>query len=660
MIDRSVLLTGGSGFLGKAIKARKDNHILSLGRSVSNDIICDLVKDIPELDGKVLKNQHHRSHAASAFYPSPFESAAILTIDGVGEWATATIGKGKGKALEIIKEMHFPHSVGLLYSAFTQFTGFKVNSGEYKMMGLAPYGYPKYVDIILENMLTIFEDGSIALNMDYFDFLEGESMVNEKWAELFGGPAMKQNGRLTQREFDIARSAQVVTEMIIIKMANFAYQVTKEKNLCLAGGVALNCVANGKILENTPFENIWIQPAAGDSGCALGAALDAYYNYFENERILGSLPAQQGSYWGPSFSNEEVKCYLDTFNYDYKKVNDKDLFEEITKELIDGKVVGHMAGRCEYGPRALGNRSILGDSRNTKMQSILNLKIKFRESFRPFAPSVLEENSSDYFELDGDSPYMLLVAPVKRDRLIERKVKESEDLLEIVNEPRSDVPAITHVDYSARIQTVKKAFNPRYHGLISSFKRETDYGLLVNTSFNVRGEPIILTPYDAYRCFMRTNMDVLVIENFILYKKNQNSWPEGMAEGLEEKNKREISVDKKLIKDLNKFFDSDLSILFSLFSRADLLEINLTEDQSTFWREVSNSKGRKSDFEIAKDLIEIDNNEAFVLALTSNWRNEKLAVAFRKHIKTLNEISKKHKKEFLSKEEVDDSIYVMF
>lgn len=622
--------------------------------------IPEVIKQNLKFDGLVLKNQHHRSHAASAYYPSPFDSAAILTIDGVGEWATATIGVAKGGKMEVVKEMHFPHSLGLLYSAFTQFTGFKVNSGEYKMMGLAPYGEPTYVDLILENIVTLHDDGSVELNMEYFDFLSAHSMCNSKWDELFGGPAMELNGRLTKREFDIAKSAQVVTEMAIIKMAEYAHKITGEKNLCMAGGVALNCVANGKILESTPFEDLWIQPAAGDSGCALGAALDAHYNYFGRERLLGELPAQKGSYWGPGFENQEVEAFLKTFGYPYEKLDNEALYSRIAEELMDGKVVGHMGGRCEFGPRALGNRSILGDSRNTKMQSTLNLKIKFRESFRPFAPSVLEEDSPKYFEMEGESPYMLLVAPVNKDRCIDNGKTETEDLLAIVNEPRSDVPAITHVDYSARIQTVKKSFNKRYHDLISAFKAKTDYGLVVNTSFNVRGEPIVLSPYDSYRCFMRTNMDVLVMENFILYKPNQPEWPEDMGVGLEDEEKKVEAEDEKFMKDLHKMFESDITALIKRFENVDLLNMSKDTSRDSIWTDALNSNMKKEDFEIPADMQTIEDNGTFVAALTSKWKNQELAKAFQEQVKSLEKVSKKHKKNFSVQEEVEDSVYVMF
>jgi len=621
--------------------------------------IPDVIRKEMHYEGLILKNQHHRSHAASAYYPSPYESAAVLTIDGVGEWATATIGKAKGDELELIKEMHFPHSLGLLYSAFTQFTGFKVNSGEYKMMGLAPYGQPRFVDAILQHLVTIKEDGSILLNMEYFDFLHGKGMANEKWAELFEGPALPPNSRITRREFDIARSAQVVTEMVIIKMAQHAYELTQEKNLCMAGGVALNCVANGKILQETPFENIWIQPAAGDSGCALGAAFDAYVNYFGNARQPQPSPPQKGSYWGPGFSTDEVTSFLDTFKYPYQELEEKELLDEISKQLIAGKVVGHMAGRCEYGPRALGNRSILGDARNTSMQSTLNLKIKFRESFRPFAPSVLEEDAREYFELQGESPYMLLVAPVNTERCIAVAEKDTEDLLSIVNEARSDVPAITHVDYSARIQTVKQDFNPRYHKLISSFKEKTGYGLVVNTSFNVRGEPIVLSPYDAYRCFMRTNMDVLVMENCILYKEQQPEWPEELGQGLEDIVHQTKSSDKKLERSLDQFFtDVLLPALQSLPSEALLGEPG-AETIESGWTSAPKGAVQRSDFEVNVALSEVD-KDLFHVALSKDWKNKDLVQVFHGIGPQFTALMQKHKITVIEKEMVEDNIYVMF
>ncbi|MDD4872653.1 MAG: carbamoyltransferase [Kiritimatiellae bacterium] len=471
--------------------------------------------------------EHHESHAASAFYPSPFQNAAILTIDGVGEWATSTLGRGNGNKLEIISDLRFPHSLGLLYSAFTYFTGFRVNSGEYKLMGLAPYGEPKYVDLIYNNLLDVKEDGSLALNMKYFGYLDGLTMTNERFAKLFGGPARKAESEITQREMDIARSIQVVTEEIVLKMAKHLHAITGEKNLCLAGGVALNCVANGRLLREGPFKNIWIQPAAGDAGGALGAAMLVWYLIKNGERHTDGIhDSMQGAYLGPEFKDDDIEAYLKNKGYPAKKLIGNEWAKTIAQIIDEQNVIGLLHGRMEFGPRALGNRSIIGDARSTKMQSIMNLKIKYRESFRPFAPSCLVEKKSDFFELDTPSPYMLLVAPVKKERCLGRENTSTVPIRERINQARSDVPAITHVDYSARIQTVDRSTNPRYYDLIKAFEEKTGKGIIINTSFNVRGEPIVCTPEDAYRCFMRTEMDYLVLGSFLLSKKDQPPWLE--------------------------------------------------------------------------------------------------------------------------------------
>jgi carbamoyltransferase len=494
-----------------------------------------ILRKFLKYDGPVLQEIHHRSHAASAFYPSPFEKAAILTIDGVGEWATASIGRGNGNQVELLREMRFPHSLGLLYSAFTQFTGFKVNSGEYKMMGLAPYGEPKYAQTILDHLVDLKEDGSLELNMEYFGFLNTASMFNEKFAALFGGPARKPDSRITRREMDLARSIQLVTEEAMLRMARHAHQLTGEAKLCLAGGVALNCVANGRLLREGPFEDLWIQPAAGDAGCALGAALDAYHTHFGKPRNwhAGARPLQRGSYWGPSYSEDEIEAYLDTHGYPYRKMTGAERPAFLAQCLAEGKVVGHFSGRLEFGPRSLGARSILGDARNPEMQVGLNLKVKYRESFRPFAPSVIAERVQDYFELDRESPFMLIVAPVREERRKPLQPMDGEDMLPYVRQARSDLPAITHVDYSARIQTVTRDDHPAYYEVLEAFEKLTGCGVIVNTSFNVRGEPIICSPHDAYRCFMRTGMNVLAMGDYILLKEEQPPWPEGTAEGLE-------------------------------------------------------------------------------------------------------------------------------
>ncbi len=474
--------------------------------------------------GKVLFTEHHQAHAASAFFPSPFKEAAFLTVDGVGEWATTTYGVGKDNQLNILAEIHFPHSLGLLYSAFTYYTGFKVNSGEYKVMGLAPYGEPKYADLIYEHLIDVKEDGSFRLNMEYFDYPVGLKMTNDKFAKLFGGPPRKPESKLTQREMDLAASIQKVTEDIMLKLARHVKKVTGQRYLCLAGGVALNCVANGKILRAGIFDDIWIQPAAGDAGGALGAALAGWYQYLNKDRPdPQGQAAQQGSLWGPQFSNEDIRRFLDKKNIPYEYYED---FQEVcnvaVEQLKQEKVVGWFQGRMEFGPRALGNRSILGDPRSPRMQKKMNLKIKFRESFRPFAPSVIAEDVSDYFELDRPSPYMLLVADVKKE--LRREMTEEEKNLwgiDKLNVVRSTIPAVTHVDYSARIQTVHQEYNPRYYQLLRTWKDQTGCSVLVNTSFNVRGEPIVCSPEDAYLCFMRTEMDLLVMGNFVLNKHDQ-------------------------------------------------------------------------------------------------------------------------------------------
>jgi carbamoyltransferase len=472
--------------------------------------------------------EHHESHAASAFYPSPFQEAAVLTIDGVGEWATATIGVGNGAKLELLRQLDFPHSLGLLYSAFTYFTGFKVNSGEYKLMGLAPYGEPKYVDTILEHLLDLRDDGSFRLDMNHFGYLDDLVMTNQKFAELFDGPARPTETPITRREMDIARSIQEVTEQIVLRMARHARALTGKRFACLAGGVALNCVANGRLLRERIFDDLWIQPAAGDAGGAIGAALAIWHNELGNPRQAdGKHDAMSGSYLGPEFSREQIREYLDAHGYPYRELSDSEWAPAVAKVCADEMVVGLFQGRMEFGPRALGNRSIVADARSPKMQSVLNLKTKFRESFRPFAPACLEESVGEYFELDRPSPYMLLVAPVKAERQLPLQGDERDlDLMQWVNRPRSDLPAITHVDYSARIQTVSAETNPRFHALLTAFREQTGSGVLINTSFNVRGEPIVCTPSDAYTCFMRTEMDYLVLGPFLLAKADQPRWQE--------------------------------------------------------------------------------------------------------------------------------------
>lgn len=493
---------------------QKRNLIKALATHVDSDV---------DWHSKILFSEHHLSHAASAFYPSPFESAAVLTMDGVGEWPTTSLAIGNGNQLEIIKEIHFPHSLGLLYSAFTYFTGFKVNSGEYKVMGLAPYGKPIYTQIILDNLIDLKPDGSFHLNMEYFDYPAGLKMTNKKFADLFGGPARQSEADLTQREMDLAASIQEVTEEVVLRLCRSIAKETGQRNLCLAGGVALNCVANGKLLRDGSFDNIWIQPAAGDAGGALGAALAVHYLMLNKSRTVDATGNDmQGSYLGSGFSQSEIEQRLTDLGAVFETLDEEHLINETAQALASGKAVGWHQGRMEFGPRALGNRSILADPRNSDTQKTLNLKVKFRESFRPFAPSVLSEHLNEWFDINTDSPYMLLVADVAQSKKQEMTA-EQEALfgIEKLNVRRSDIPAVTHVDYSARIQTVHCETNPRYHALISKFNELTGCPVLVNTSFNVRGEPIVESPEDAFRCLMGTGLDLLAIGNSILYRSKQ-------------------------------------------------------------------------------------------------------------------------------------------
>ncbi len=472
----------------------------------------------------ILFDFHHHSHAASAFFPSPFEEAAVMVMDAVGEWATTTLGVGKGNGLELHKEIRFPHSLGMLYSAATYYLGFKVNDGEYKVMGLAPYGEPKYVDRILDNLIDLKDDGSFRLDMSYFNYCTGLTMTNGKFDALFDGiPPRKAADPLEQRHMDIARSVQAVTEEAVLRLARNLHQTTRQKNLCLAGGVALNCVANGRILREGPFENLWIQPAAGDAGGALGVALSiSHVEGVERKSPGGARDAMGGSYLGPAFDTHDIRAVMDRYDAVFHDLDDAALFETVAGALADEKIVGWFQGRMEFGPRALGNRSIIGDARSEKMQKMLNLKIKYRESFRPFAPATLRSDVADYFDLDGDSPYMLIVDQVKAERLCKPSDKEAaRSGLERLDTVRSDIPAITHVDNSARIQTVHEDTNPRFHRLLEAFKVKTGYGVLVNTSFNIRDEPIVCSPEDAYKCFMGTEMDMLALGNTVLYKAEQ-------------------------------------------------------------------------------------------------------------------------------------------
>lgn len=468
---------------------------------------------------QLLFSEHHLSHAASAYYPSPYDDAAVLCLDGVGEWATSTAWHGEKQDLKPIWEIQFPHSLGLLYSAFTYYCGFRVNSGEYKLMGLAPYGEPKYVDLILEHLVNVHDDGSFDLNMAYFDFAVGDRMTNNKFAQLFDGPARPSDAEVSQKEMDLAKSIQVVTEEIVLKIVRHLHRLVPSKNLCLAGGVALNCVANGRILREGPYDNIWIQPAAGDAGGSLGAALVAHHQYFEQPRLTNGSDSMSGGYLGPAFSNDQVLAAVEEKQLQAEVIDQQQLFPHVAKLLEQGHVIGWFQGKMEFGPRSLGNRSIIGDPRNSKMQSTMNLKIKYRESFRPFAPAVLAEDVQDYFEHQGSSPYMLLVADIKP----ELRLATDDQLFGIdkLNQARSTLPAITHVDYSARLQTVHVETNPEFHQLLTAFKAQTDCSVLVNTSFNVRGEPPVCSPQDAIRCFLATEMDYLVMNNIVLKKTDQ-------------------------------------------------------------------------------------------------------------------------------------------
>jgi len=490
-----------------------------------------LLKELQKMDDnfaseKLLFSEHHFSHAASAFYPSPFEKAVVLTLDGVGEWATTTVAIGRGNKLDIVKEIHFPHSLGLLYSAFTYYTGFRVNSGEYKVMGLAPYGEPKYKDLILENLIDLKEDGSFRLDQSYFNYATGLTMTNKKFSDLFGEPVRKPDSDpLTQFHMNIAASVQAVTEEVVLRVTRSLAAEYKISNLCLAGGVALNCVANGKVLRDKAFEKIWIQPAAGDAGGALGAALATWHQELGHPRKVLPKDSMRGSYLGPDYSQHSIEEELDRCGAKYGSVSEEEMLEQTAEALAAGKAVGWFQGRMEFGPRALGARSILGDPRSETMQRTLNLKVKYRESFRPFAPSVLREDVADWFEFDGDSPYMLLVDGVKRER--RRAMNSDEEALfgiDKLNIRRSEIPAVTHVDYSARIQTVHRETNPKYHALISRFKEKTGCAVVVNTSFNVRGEPIVCTPEDAFHCFMGTDIDLLVVGNCLIRKEEQDKW----------------------------------------------------------------------------------------------------------------------------------------
>ena len=629
-----------------------------------------IVRESLNYDGLILQGNHHRSHAASCYYPSPFESAAILTIDGVGEWATASIGKGNGADLEILREMNFTDSLGLLYSAFTHFTGFKVNSGEYKMMGLAPYGEPIYTQKILDHIVDLKDDGSVALNMEYFAFLRDVSTTSDKFDELFGGPRRDPESRITRREMDIARSIQEVTEIAVIRMASHARELTGEKNLCLAGGVALNCVANGKLLREGVFDDLWIQPAAGDSGCALGVAFDTWHTYFGKPRGTRSeLSDQGGSYLGPDFSTDEIKSYLDTHGYPYEELADGEREKVLSSALADGKVVGHFSGRLEFGPRSLGARSILGDVRNREMQTTLNLRIKYRESFRPFAPAVLKERAADYFDLEGESPYMLLVAPVREEHRLPpdpSTTLDAEDLLPIVRQARSDIPAVTHVDYSARIQTVRREHHAAFYDLIKQFEADTGYGILVNTSFNVRGEPIVCTPYDAYRCFMRTEMDVLALGNCILRKVDQPSWPEGKGAGLENEDVLAVAIENKndpLHRQIDRMFDKSFWPAVEQGTREGMPTILQRKERlaDSRWESVDDSVEHGNSFEFDPAFYADPFDPAgLAAAIAGRWRYPADSARFRDVVNQMLEIAARHPLAEDQDAELSESVYVMF
>ena len=621
--------------------------------------IPELIRTKLNYKGKILHDLHHRSHVAAAFYPSPFNSAAILTVDGVGEWATATISLGRDNNIKILKELNFPNSVGLLYSAFTQFTGFKVNSGEYKMMGLAPYGEPIYVDLILENLVKIFEDGSIEINLDYFNFFDGSIMTNKKFEDLFGGPSRTPDTNITKREMDIACSIQKVTEKIIILMARYTKKLTGENNICLAGGVALNCVANGVLVKEKIFRNIWIQPAAGDAGSSLGCALDAHFSYYDNARDVGNnfKSSQGSSLLGPEWSNEEINAFLNSNAINYELIEKNNRGKKIANFLAEGKVVGHFSGRSEFGPRALGSRSILGDPTNKNMQTIINLKIKKRESFRPFAPAVLQEQINKYFDLDVESPHMLLVAEIKNERKIKIKNNSrNEDMLKVVKKIRSDIPAVTHVDYSARIQSVSKERNGKFYDLIKSFEELTGCGLVINTSFNVRGEPIVNTPWDAYMCFINTEMDVLFLEDFYILKDKKNNISINLKnENVEidiKNNKSGNKLDKELDKIYNKFFLPNLKNIPEIFI--------LKSNKFSTWENFFYKENAKELFYLKDNFSKKNtNSDIIVNEITKLWKNKKFAKEMQTTVKELVKLSKNYSLE-INHSKILEKTYEMF
>ena len=619
--------------------------------------IKSLIKEKVMYNGKIFQNAHHRSHCAAAFYPSPFREAAIITIDGVGEWATASIGIGKDNDITILKEITYPNSLGILYSAFTDFIGFKVNSGEYKMMGLAPYGEPRFVDIILNNIIELNDDGSFKINQDYFDYMGGSKMTNNKFAKLFGGEARVPESEITQREMDLAKSIQVVTEKVISNMAKYVKSLTGLNYLCLAGGVALNCVANGKLIKSSLFKDIWIQPAAGDAGSALGCALDFYHTYYSGPRNYNKSSLQGGSYWGPEWSSQEIEAYLESVDAPYERITIENRAKLIAQFIDSGNVVGHYYGRTEFGPRALGARSIIGDPRSPKMQSKINLKIKYRESFRPFAPSVLIERCKEYFDLDFPSPYMLLVAPVVEESRINTDKEKSNDIIDIVNQVRSDIPAITHVDYSARIQTVDKVHHEQYYNVISSFEKLTGYGVIVNTSFNVRGEPIVNSPFDAYQCFLKTEMDILVLGNFLISKKDiikNNKEPNAIIRkeiGISYQKKNDHILDNEL----TSIYQNEMALIKDEIKNLDL------HMESGRWMDVNSFYNDKNVFDMSyEDDKKSLNPKDYTNVITKRWYSSELKSYYFPIIEKLVRLSKMYKLKEENNPNVSDRIYEMF
>ena len=621
--------------------------------------IPQLIRKKLKYNGKMFHDLHHRSHIAAAFFPSPYKKAAILTIDGVGEWATASIAIGEENKITTLKEMNFPNSLGLLYSAFTLFTGFKINSGEYKMMGLAPYGRPIYVDLILKKLIDIKEDGSIDINQNYFSYINGSAMTNKNFADLFGGPARAPESKITQREMDIACSIQKVTEKIVFRMARYTKKLTGADYLCLAGGVALNSVVNGHLLAENLFKDIWIQPAAGDAGSSLGCALDLYHSYLNNPRNLreDGKSIQLGSYWGPEWSMEEIKSFLDTKDIKHHVVDSNKRSSLIAKYLNEGKVIGHFSGRTEFGPRALGARSIIGDPRNKEMQTNINLKIKYRESFRPFAPTVLAEISNKYFELNKKSPYMLLISSVNENRRLPFNRNNNENMLEIVRQPRSDIPAVTHVDYSARIQTIERNDHKKFYDLIKAFENLTGYGIIINTSFNVRGEPIVNTPIDAYRCFMNTDMDVLVLEDCFILKEEQ-------AKINREKSLFD-NLNTEISKDNDNFLRKKLRRLYQknfISSSKEAAEILVHQNNSSSnWSNCIDQSDLGKIFNISTDLdIANPDLQKMTKSIIKCWRNNSFGTILEPIIVSLLSLSKKYPLEEDINFMVSDKIYEIF